>query len=227
MNESTVIRNIRLLVTSGCITRERGVPDASGRRSRDKFTLNVTIVAAVATRAPSQPAKRKPARTMHEGQTRTMPPTPTGTELDKSESQTCMVHEQVLKDKEQKTATQSSARRVDELFEAMVEVCGINRTELTDAQRGSLNGALKQLRSVNADASEVRIRAQRYREQMPQARLTPPALAKHWPTLGSQPLALVVGGPRNARIFNEGTGTYVGPDGVVRQVPPSGRFRAE
>lgn len=177
-------------------------------------------MAAITPGAESPPAQSHPrqAATAKLGQS---PPAQSHPPAERRTSST--------KNKEQKTATQSSAktRQIDDLFEAMTVVCGINRSELTDAQRGSLNGALRQLRAVNATGTEIHARAARYRAQMPQARLTPPALAKHWPTLGEQPLGLAVGATRGGARIPLGNGRYIGSDGIERAMPPSGRFAAE
>lgn len=79
------------------------------------------------------------------------------------------------------------ARR-DVLFEAVAEACGVDWTALTPSARGSLNKAVKEIRATNvlpADlwVSEVHRRAGEYRVRFPDAALTPPALAKHWPSL--------------------------------------------
>lgn len=199
MNESTVVRNIRMLITAGCVTRERGVPDESGRRSRDKFTLHVTVVAAVATRASSQQAKRKPTRTVHEGQTRTVQAIQTSLDSDESESQTCMVHEQVLEERKE-TATQSLAPRTrkrtprDDVWDAVVKVCGI--TEVTKSLSGQIATSVQQLCDVGAIPGQVHVRAQRYRQSYPESTLTPTALAKHWGFLGDGYIS-----PRTPRNF--------------------------
>jgi hypothetical protein len=73
----------------------------------------------------------------------------------------------------------------DELWDAVVEACGWGADQITDAARGSLNGALKQLRAVEATPGQVKLRARRYRERFRDAALTPPALAKHWAALAN------------------------------------------
>lgn len=68
----------------------------------------------------------------------------------------------------------------DALFEVVAEVCGIDWHELTDTARGSLNKAVAQLRPLDPDPDDVRLRASHWPYDVP---LTPPALAKHWPAL--------------------------------------------
>jgi len=78
----------------------------------------------------------------------------------------------------------SAARKPDELFDALVEACGVNPAELTTSFRGSVNKALKDLRAVDATPGQVKVRAQRFRKRYESISLTPSALAKHWPALG-------------------------------------------
>lgn len=77
----------------------------------------------------------------------------------------------------------SPTRKRDELFEAVCEVCEINITELTSTSRGPLNRMCAELRGLNATPDEIKTRAKRYLATF-STRLTPPALVKHWPTLG-------------------------------------------
>lgn len=109
MSESTVVRNLRWLVdhVTG-MTKERGEPDAQGRRSRDRFTLPVSIAVGVASQSERQHAKRQSGigqtRKMTDGQTVKM----TSPKLDIPESQTVILREQVLKELTTTTRTSSS-----------------------------------------------------------------------------------------------------------------------
>lgn len=76
-----------------------------------------------------------------------------------------------------------TARKPDLLFDAVTEACGINPSELTDSSRGALNKSLAMLRGVDAEPAEVHRRAGNWPSVFPEATLTPPALAKHWPQL--------------------------------------------
>ena len=80
---------------------------------------------------------------------------------------------------------QRAERPRDELWDALVEECGIDPSSITKSMRGSLNGAAKQLRDVGATAPDVHARAERYRRKWPTVSLTPSALAKHWATLAA------------------------------------------
>lgn len=59
-------------------------------------------------------------------------------------------------------------------------MCHLEADQITKAARSSINGALSQLRQVNATPDEVRRRAAIYHQRYEVAALTPPALAKHW-----------------------------------------------
>lgn len=83
-----------------------------------------------------------------------------------------------------KTLAPKSAREPDHLFEAVAESCGMDwRNGITKQARGSLNAAVKDLRDIGADPEAVRERAANWPGLFPDATLTPPALAKHWPQL--------------------------------------------
>lgn len=80
-------------------------------------------------------------------------------------------------------AAATPARKRDELFDAVCQVCGITPRELTRSERAATNHALKDLRSVGADPDDVLCRAQVYRRMFPTAALTPSALARRWASL--------------------------------------------
>jgi len=77
----------------------------------------------------------------------------------------------------------ANRRKQDLEFEALCEVTGINRHELTKAGRGPLNNALGQLKAVGATVDEIHKRAAEWPKQYPSIKLTPSALAKHWASL--------------------------------------------
>ena len=75
-------------------------------------------------------------------------------------------------------------RKRDALFDAVVQVCGINPADLTKMGRGPINRALAELRGVGATPAEVRRRAGHWPFEVA---LTAPGLAKHWASLGAPP----------------------------------------
>ena len=76
-------------------------------------------------------------------------------------------------------------RERDLLWEALVEVCGADSSEMTNSERGRYNKALKELKEVNARPEDIKARAGRYRMKFPGADLTPTALVAHWSALKS------------------------------------------
>ncbi len=78
------------------------------------------------------------------------------------------------------------AKPRDELFEVVAEQCGLDWHELTAAARGPLNRAVGDLRKSGATPDEVRRRVENWPSLFDaDTTLTPSALAKHWPALGT------------------------------------------
>jgi len=75
---------------------------------------------------------------------------------------------------------ESSVKKKDGLFEAVASECGISLTGMTRSARGQLNKAVKELREIEATEEQVKAKAKAYRQQYPNATLTPTALVKHW-----------------------------------------------
>jgi DNA-binding transcriptional MocR family regulator len=77
-------------------------------------------------------------------------------------------------------AAKPRERQPDILFDAVAKTCAINTDKLTASARGALNRAVKELRDVNATPDQITAVAKSYRNQYPNATLTPMALVKHW-----------------------------------------------
>lgn len=73
--------------------------------------------------------------------------------------------------------------RQDVLFETLCSITGHDPKQLTRSERGRINKALKDLRSVGATPDELRARSRAWALRYPQATLTPTALAAHWSSL--------------------------------------------
>lgn len=76
--------------------------------------------------------------------------------------------------------TATPARHRDELFDAVVEACGLAYDEMTKTAKRACAVAVAELRDVGANPLNVRTRAVHYRSHFGDAALTPSALAKHW-----------------------------------------------
>lgn len=91
-----------------------------------------------------------------------------------------------------------AARRRDELFEAVAEVCYGGWEQITPTERGLVNRALKELRAIRAGPADVRQRGARYRELVARGaidyELTPQTLLKKWSFLSARPPAAVAAG---------------------------------
>ena len=83
------------------------------------------------------------------------------------------------------------ARKRDLLFEAVIAATGQDLGTLTKPARGVANRAVKELREVGATPEQVSAAARRWRQEFPNATLTPSALSKHWsklqPKVAKQP----------------------------------------
>ena len=80
----------------------------------------------------------------------------------------------------------ATRKATDRLFEAMCQACGHDPMRLTSAERGRINKALKDLRSVGATAEEITAAASQWKRIYPNATLTPTAMAAHWSKLTSR-----------------------------------------
>jgi len=76
--------------------------------------------------------------------------------------------------------TPSAAKRIDPLWDAVIDACGLTGNGLTKSERGRVASAVAELRAVGADPAEVSVRAQAYRRKWPNVDLTATALAANW-----------------------------------------------
>lgn len=109
---------------------------------------------------------------------------PSGQTSDSVSDSLSLIHDTTQQDRTLLPEAPPSGRKRDELWEAVIDACGLTGVALTKSARGAANDAVKQLRDVGADPSTVGPRAARYRQRYPQATLTPSALAKQWSNLG-------------------------------------------
>jgi hypothetical protein len=73
------------------------------------------------------------------------------------------------------------------LFDALLEVCGIDYANTTDGYRKSVGVAEAQLAKVNATPDTVRVAAAAWRLKFPNATMTPTGIAKQYGQLLAQP----------------------------------------
>jgi hypothetical protein len=89
--------------------------------------------------------------------------------------------------KDQTLAPPKATRKPDLIFDALVNVCGLNPGELTKSGRGALNRATSELREIGATPEGITARAKVHRQRWPGAELTPSSLAKNYAQLGVDP----------------------------------------
>lgn len=75
------------------------------------------------------------------------------------------------------------SRPPDPIWDAVIEACGIKPADITATSRGGINKAVAELKTVGATPGQIQVRARRWSKVFPDAKLTPMALAKHWPQL--------------------------------------------
>ena len=71
----------------------------------------------------------------------------------------------------------------DLLFEALASACKLDFTRLTRTERGRLNRAVKELREIGVEPSEIPVRAAAYRKTFPDCVMTPQAITGNWSLL--------------------------------------------
>lgn len=80
-----------------------------------------------------------------------------------------------------------AARKRNDVWDAVMEVCGINTSDITDSVRRGYGRCVSEITKVGATADDVYVRADVYRVRWPNASLTPFALAKQWAACAPNP----------------------------------------
>jgi len=161
MSVKTVQRHIKALEDAGLLRREARMRGEGRGRTSDRYFLGDNT-----------------------GPTRQVGTTKATNQDDQCDTVVVAEPEENRK-KEPLAATppKESAKKKDELFEAVAEACGIDWANITTSGRGQLNKATKELRDIGVTPDQVGGRAAAYRKTYPDAPLTPSALAKHWAAL--------------------------------------------
>lgn len=74
-------------------------------------------------------------------------------------------------------------KKRDEIWDAIMSVCGVNSDTINSQERGRHNRAVKALKESGATAEQIFIRAKSYKTKFPNVSMTPIALAGHWSEL--------------------------------------------
>ena len=85
--------------------------------------------------------------------------------------------------KKKATSPAKKERPQDPIWNAVMDVCGIDQTTLNQSERSKYGGCCKLLKESQAHADEIYLRAERYRKRYKGIVLTPPALVNHWSSL--------------------------------------------
>ena len=88
-----------------------------------------------------------------------------------------------------RTEIEPSKKR-DEVWDAIMEACGVNTKSLNSNERGRYNKAVKLLKESNATAQEIYMRVKVYRRKFKGAAVTPIAVANHWSELDPAVVAI-------------------------------------
>lgn len=94
-----------------------------------------------------------------------------------------------VENREQGTAAapERRQRERDPIWDAVMEACGLDSTQMTGSARGAANRACSELRGVGATPALIAARAAAHRQQWPKMSLTPTSLAKNWAQLAATP----------------------------------------
>jgi hypothetical protein len=85
--------------------------------------------------------------------------------------------------KKKSTPAVKKERLPDPVWDAVMDVCGIDQTTLNQSERSKYGGCCKLLKESQATSDEIYVRAQRYRKRYEGIVLTPAALVNHWSSL--------------------------------------------
>lgn len=139
----------------------------AGRKGGKRSKPPGSKTEAGASKQPEANAKQAPSKQTNPGPSRPDPSTESSGE-----------------DSGAADAAPTKPRPRDEVFEALIEVCGLDSSGLTKSERGRINKAAKELRDVGATPDGIRARATVYGQRWPDVDMTPTALASNYSLLG-------------------------------------------
>lgn len=129
-----------------------------------------------------------------------------------------------------------SKRERDPLFDALAVACGVNLTEMTPTAAKTIGTALGGIRTATADVTpeEITLRVKNYRRKNPTWTVSPKAIEKHWPTLGTgrataqaaaQDPRIAAGAPKGWQAWMKGrTELWLGENPNVQDSSAPGSF---
>ena len=81
------------------------------------------------------------------------------------------------------TEIEPRAKKRDEVWDAVLDACGVNASKINSNERGRYNKAVKLLKESGATGAEIYSRVEVYRRKFSGAAVTPVAIANHWSEL--------------------------------------------
>ncbi len=120
---------------------------------------------------------------------------PEGSEETPQQGQVLDLHQGQALDQEplynrNTTEIKPSGKKKDEIWDAIMDACGVNAQTLNSNERGRYNKAVKLLKESGANADEIYMRVRVYRRKFSGAAVTPIAVANHWSELDPATVAI-------------------------------------
>jgi hypothetical protein len=88
------------------------------------------------------------------------------------------------------TAIEPKGKKTDEVWDAIMDACGVNDKTLNTNERGRYNKAVKLLKESGATSDEIYMRVRVYKRKFSGAAITPVAVANHWSELDPATVAI-------------------------------------
>lgn len=172
LSRSTVQRCIKSLVEKGYLSKEEG----GGRRS-NRYTLLMEkeLAEVVELTLVTEDLPQSDTPDGAEGHPSSLPVLP-------QQSQ-ALTQEPSYNRNRNEIEPRDEKRKQDLVWEAIMEACGVNTSNLNSNERGRYNKAVKLLKESSASPDEIFTRVKIYRRKFPKAAVTPVAIANHWSEL--------------------------------------------
>lgn len=206
-SERTVQRGVAALRSMGLVDTQR-IVDSNGRRIGTHYVLawsdadHLTDVSGGVVVDDNGDADVDAYTTPVSGGTRSYPLEQTDALRASDDTDTRDVAERDT------TPTPNRARARDELWDALMDACGVETATITASARGAYNRACRDLRVIGATPDEVYRRSLMYRRKWPAVSLTPTALARRWAEIATDDVRLNESQSGVERVFDaiEGAG---------------------
>lgn len=189
LSKSTVQRAIKELILKGYLEKESG----GGRRSNTyKILMNYAEVVELKLVGGDEAGQDEHGRSDHPA----VSPGPSTLPAVTREPGQALTKEPLYT--RNKTEIEPRAKKTDEVWDAVMEACGVNTATINSNERGRYNKAVKLLKESAATAEEIHTRAKVYRRKFKGAAITPVAVANHWSELdpNTVPIEDVVTAPK-------------------------------